>query len=256
MIGAPLLATPFDQAQTLGGDGTRRADRGGAEPRADCIDRLLSGLPLALVRQLRLPAGLQQLVHRELLGHRAEVRTAHSEQAHAGAGIDGQQQWVDRFDDRVSGVDRTRQRDRAGDGLEPVEPHLQGESARRGAVRSQTAGNCVRQTHQLPVQLLMGVEIAREGFLMTDRLHPPIDLYRTVIERPGQPVQVLRVVELLEQNFGRKAERDLLPMQPGDVPATFADISELSRATGFKPDTSIEVGVAAFVDWYKAYRNV
>jgi UDP-glucuronate 4-epimerase len=72
----------------------------------------------------------------------------------------------------------------------------------------------------------------------------------------GQPVQVLRVVELLEQNFGRKAERDLLPMQPGDVPATFADISELSRATGFKPDTSIEVGVAAFVDWYKAYRNV
>ena len=45
-------------------------------------------------------------------------------------------------------------------------------------------------------------------------------------------------------------------MQPGDVPATFADISELSRATGFKPDTSIEVGVAAFVDWYKAYRNV
>jgi len=72
----------------------------------------------------------------------------------------------------------------------------------------------------------------------------------------GQPVQVLRVVELLEQNFGRKAERDLLPMQPGDVPATFADISELSRATGFKPDTSIEVGVAAFVDWYKTYRNV
>ena len=72
----------------------------------------------------------------------------------------------------------------------------------------------------------------------------------------GQPVQVLRVVELLEQNFGRKAERDLLPMQPGDVPATFANISELSRATGFKPDTSIEVGVAAFVDWYKTYRNV
>jgi UDP-glucuronate 4-epimerase len=72
----------------------------------------------------------------------------------------------------------------------------------------------------------------------------------------GRPEQVLKVVELLEQNLGRKAERKLLPMQPGDVPATFADISRLAAATGFTPYTPIETGVAAFVSWFKAYRGL
>ncbi|MDB5644297.1 MAG: NAD-dependent epimerase [Hyphomicrobiales bacterium] len=80
--------------------------------------------------------------------------------------------------------------------------------------------------------------------------------YRVYNIGNGKPVQVLRVVELLEENLRRKAERNLLPMQPGDVPATFADISELARATGFKPDTPIETGVKAFTDWYKSYRGL
>jgi UDP-glucuronate 4-epimerase len=67
------------------------------------------------------------------------------------------------------------------------------------------------------------------------------------------PVQLLRYVDALEAALGRKAERILLPMQPGDVPATEADVSELETATGFRPNTSVEDGVARFVAWYRAY---
>jgi UDP-glucuronate 4-epimerase len=69
----------------------------------------------------------------------------------------------------------------------------------------------------------------------------------------SSPVQLLRYVEALESALGRKAERVLLPMQPGDVPATEADVSELESATGFRPQTSVEDGVARFVAWYRSY---
>ena len=71
-----------------------------------------------------------------------------------------------------------------------------------------------------------------------------------------QPVELLRLIELLEQELGRKAERNLLPMQPGDVPATFAEISDLTAAVGFHPQTPIEVGVQRFVAWYRDYYQV
>ncbi len=71
----------------------------------------------------------------------------------------------------------------------------------------------------------------------------------------SSPVQLLRYVEALESALGRKAERVLLPMQPGDVPATEADVSELESATGFKPQTSVEDGVARFVAWYRSYNQ-
>ncbi|MFM5918275.1 MAG: protein CapI, partial [Novosphingobium sp.] len=61
---------------------------------------------------------------------------------------------------------------------------------------------------------------------------------------------------LLEEACGRKAEIEMLPMQPGDVPATYADISAISRDLGYAPTTSIEVGVPAFVDWYRSYHTV
>jgi UDP-glucuronate 4-epimerase len=64
------------------------------------------------------------------------------------------------------------------------------------------------------------------------------------------PVQLLRYIEVIEEALGRRAELRLLPMQPGDVPDTEADVSELQRDTGYCPSTPIEVGVRRFVDWY------
>ena len=69
----------------------------------------------------------------------------------------------------------------------------------------------------------------------------------------NQPVELMRVIELLEIALGRKAHKNLLPMQAGDVPETYADVDDLARDTGFKPSTSIEEGLRRFVEWYKAY---
>lgn len=69
----------------------------------------------------------------------------------------------------------------------------------------------------------------------------------------NQPVELLRYVAALERSLGRKAKLDLLPMQPGDVPATRADVSELDAAVGFRPKTTVEEGVARFVDWYREF---
>ena len=71
-----------------------------------------------------------------------------------------------------------------------------------------------------------------------------------------QPVQLLRFIEVLEQTLGKKAEKNFLPLQAGDVPATYADVADLMRDTGFKPATSIETGIARFVEWYRDYYKV
>jgi UDP-glucuronate 4-epimerase len=65
-----------------------------------------------------------------------------------------------------------------------------------------------------------------------------------------------RMIELIEQACGRKAERNLLPMQPGDVRDTYADISAIQRDLGFSPSTSIDVGIPRFVEWYRSYHGV
>lgn len=72
----------------------------------------------------------------------------------------------------------------------------------------------------------------------------------------NQPVELLRMIEVLETALGRTAERRMLPLQPGDVPATYADVDDLQRDVGFKPDTSIEDGLGRFVDWYRQYYRV
>ncbi|HUF81221.1 MAG TPA: NAD-dependent epimerase, partial [Burkholderiales bacterium] len=69
----------------------------------------------------------------------------------------------------------------------------------------------------------------------------------------NRPVRLMRFIEVLEQCLGRKAILDLKPMQPGDVPATYADVTDLNAAVGFRPDTPIEVGIARFVDWYRDF---
>ena len=68
-----------------------------------------------------------------------------------------------------------------------------------------------------------------------------------------QPVQLLDFIAVLEKCLGKKAQRELLPMQPGDVPATFADVEDLMRDVGFRPETPIEEGIGRFVAWYREY---
>jgi UDP-glucuronate 4-epimerase len=69
----------------------------------------------------------------------------------------------------------------------------------------------------------------------------------------NQPVELMRYIEVLEQCLGKKAEKNMLPLQQGDVPATYADIDALSRDVGFRPETPIETGIANFVAWYRDY---
>jgi UDP-glucuronate 4-epimerase len=72
----------------------------------------------------------------------------------------------------------------------------------------------------------------------------------------NQPVQLVKFIEIIEDCLGMKAEKNLLPIQPGDVPITYADVDDLVRDVGFKPSTPIEVGIQKFVDWYKNYHAI
>ena len=80
--------------------------------------------------------------------------------------------------------------------------------------------------------------------------------YRVYNIGNNRPVELLHFISALERCLGRKAKLDLLPMQPGDVPSTMADVSDLERATGFRPKTTIEEGIAEFVKWYRQYYSV
>ena len=110
-----------------------------------------------------------------------------------------------------------------------------------------------------------------EGVVRTlDRVPGPDPAYDPLQPNPGsssapyrvynignhQPVELLRYIEVLEERLGRKAERNLLPLQPGDVPDTCADVEALVRDTGYSPSTPIEAGVGRFVDWYRTYYGV
>jgi UDP-glucuronate 4-epimerase len=68
------------------------------------------------------------------------------------------------------------------------------------------------------------------------------------------PEELMRVISLLEGEFGRTATKEMLPLQPGDVEATYADIADLERDIGFRPATSIEAGIARFARWYREYQ--
>ena len=72
----------------------------------------------------------------------------------------------------------------------------------------------------------------------------------------NQPVELMRFIEILEDCLDRKADKKLLPLQPGDVPATYADVDDLMRDVGFRPATPIEEGIARFVAWYKEYYKI
>lgn len=80
--------------------------------------------------------------------------------------------------------------------------------------------------------------------------------YRVFNIGNNKPVPLMDYIGALERALGRKAKLDLLPMQAGDVPSTMADVSELEKATGYRPATSVEEGVARFVKWYREYYRV
>jgi UDP-glucuronate 4-epimerase len=71
-----------------------------------------------------------------------------------------------------------------------------------------------------------------------------------------RPVELMRYIEVLEECLGRKAEKNLLPLQQGDVPDTWADVEDLVADVGYRPATPVEVGVRRFVDWYVDYYNI
>jgi UDP-glucuronate 4-epimerase len=77
--------------------------------------------------------------------------------------------------------------------------------------------------------------------------------YRVYNIGSNRPIQLLRYIEVLEECLGRKAERIMKPLQLGDVPDTFADVTELIADVGYSPETPVEVGVRNFVDWFKPY---
>ncbi len=80
--------------------------------------------------------------------------------------------------------------------------------------------------------------------------------YRVYNIGNNRPVELLHFIEVLEDALGKKAEKEFLPMQPGDVHATYADIDDLARDVGFKPSTSIEDGLKRFVQWYREYYGI
>ena len=72
----------------------------------------------------------------------------------------------------------------------------------------------------------------------------------------NKPEELMKYIESLEKNLGIKAKKDLLPLQPGDVPDTYADVNDLVSELNYKPKVSVEEGVRKFADWYKSYYNV
>ncbi len=72
----------------------------------------------------------------------------------------------------------------------------------------------------------------------------------------NQPVELMRYIEVIEECLGKKAEKNMLPLQPGDVPDTYADVDALVDDVGYKPNTTIEDGIKRFVDWYREFYGV
>ena len=72
----------------------------------------------------------------------------------------------------------------------------------------------------------------------------------------NQPVELMRFIEIIEECLGKKAEKNFLPMQPGDVPATYADVDDLIKDVNYSPHTLIEEGIGSFIDWYKNYYRI
>ncbi len=112
-------------------------------------------------------------------------------------------------------------------------------------------------------------DIAEGTLRVLDRVAAPDSAFDPMAPGPGtssapwrvynignhEPVELLRFIELLEEALGRKAVKNMLPMQPGDVAETYADVDVLARDTGFRPATPLAEGVRRFVAWYRSYHS-
>ena len=103
------------------------------------------------------------------------------------------------------------------------------------------------------------VDVVPEPNAAWDSSHPDPGsgqcAYRVYNIGNNQPVELGHFIEVLEQSLGQVAKKNYMPMQPGDVAETYADVSDLERVINFRPSTSIEDGIAKFVQWYKSYHG-
>ncbi|MGJ0394424.1 MAG: NAD-dependent epimerase/dehydratase family protein [Methylocystis sp.] len=99
------------------------------------------------------------------------------------------------------------------------------------------------------------IDCVPQGDASNDASLSPVAPYRVVNIGRGQPVNLLEFIDAIERKMGIKAIRNYMDMQPGDVPRTFADSSLLERLTGYRPQTTVEQGVSAFLDWHRAYKT-
>jgi len=132
----------------------------------------------------------------------------------------------------------------AGD---PIKVFNQGNMRRDFTYVADIVEGVVRALDHLPVPLPSG------SLLTPGNSTVP---YRVYNIGNGKPVALLSFIEVLEQAIGKEAKKEFMPMQPGDVKETYADITGLQEAVGFEPQTPIEEGVPAFIDWYRQYYDL
>ena len=133
----------------------------------------------------------------------------------------------------------------AGD---PIDVYNYGQMQRDFTYVDDIADGVIRLLDRVPVT---GGEDAR-----TDPARSATAPFRIYNIGNNRPIDLMRYIAVLEQELGRTAEYNMMPMQPGDVPATWADVDDLIADTGYRPDTPVEEGVARFVAWYKDYYKV
>jgi UDP-glucuronate 4-epimerase len=129
---------------------------------------------------------------------------------------------------------------------EPIDVYGEGNMSRDFTFVDDLVEALVRLVPCVPARSAFGEAISGDSL-------SPVAPYRLVNIGRGAPVALLDFIAALEAALGRKAKQTLMPMQPGDVPATFASADLLERLTGFRPVTGIEQGVRAFVEWYRSY---
>jgi UDP-glucuronate 4-epimerase len=129
---------------------------------------------------------------------------------------------------------------------EPIDVYGEGKMTRDFTYVEDLVESLMRLAHCVPGPSGLGEAIPGDTL-------SPIAPFRLVNIGRGSPVALPDFIEAIEQAVGKKAKRNLLPMQPGDVPATFANSDLLERLTGYRPSTDIADGVANFVTWYRGY---
>lgn len=127
---------------------------------------------------------------------------------------------------------------------EPIELFNRGEMQRNFTYIDDAVDAVLRLVHRIPQP------DAHDRGERPDTSPAPYRLYNIASR---EPVHLQEFVRILEDKLGKTARKNLLPMQPGDVPATFADIDDLERDTGYCPRISVREGISKFVDWYKHY---